>query len=494
MNEVLANILSFFLGGGVFVVLVIWAIHNLEKFEKLGAWIYRTFSWMNKKWEYGRAATDVQAAINTSSKEINKQAQKLLPHAMKIEWAKDVQGVEAFLRKGEVIIKMGYSKDQDRNLIVATLAYAGKDLIPNTRPYVDQTLMRAADCTVTKDVFTLAKRDTAVSLFLQDYLEPEMATNNKLRENCTMLDQLNKVGYFYRIFLAQLGFLGDKLFPATPSPAVQNETVSFAKFLMDIVTKGRGGYADLDFTQPRIRVKVMLVARKETKEWGTFLYDRRIKKARSDGIEYVYVAAWGEDNVQLAERVVREQEIAGRLAILSRDKFVRSFGEGPPANAICIVCALNLKKSPEDALEAPGVLNRLLEEHVDEVREGKVEVVSAARQPGILSKIMVKALVDDLDAIGCFTEQLRHGQLGTVLGNERLDVLQWHDDPIRRIVASLCPLKADEVTGVELKEEEHIAIARVRGARAVTRAIGRKGTNVKLASKLSGWYIHVEEG
>lgn len=491
MDEVLTNILSFFLGGGVFAGLVILALHNLDKLEKLVAWIYRTFSWMNKRWEYGRAATDVQATINTAGKEINKQAQNILPHAMKIEWAKDVQAVETFLRKGEVIIKMGYSKDQNRNLVVATLAYVEKDLLPNTRPYVDKTLIKAADYTIAKEVFTSSGRDAATSLFLQDCLEPEIAAGSKLGDDCIMLEQINNVGYFSRIFLTQLRFLGDKLFPAAPNPAVQRETRGFAEFLTVIVTKERGEDADLDFTHPRIRVKVMLVARKETKEWGTSLYDRRIKEAQSDGIEYVYIAAWGEDNNRFAERVAREQETAGRLTVLSISRFVRSFSEGPPANAICIVCALNLKKSPEDALEAPGVLSHLLEEHVDEVREGKVEVIAIARHPGILSKIIVKALVDDLDVVGCFTKQLHQGQLGTALGNESLHIIQWQDNPVKMIVASLSPLKADEVTDLELKEEEHIAIVRVRGAKAVRKAIGRKGMNVKLASKLTGWYIHI---
>lgn len=493
MNEVITNIVSFFVGGGFFVGLVIWCIYNLDKLERIVAWLYRTFSWAHKEWEYGRAASEAQAVINTAGEEINKQAQNILPHAMKIEWAKNAQEVETFLRKGEIIVKMGYSKDRDRNLVVSTLAYVEKGLIPNARPYVDKTLMKASDFAIAKDVFTSAKRDTATSFFLKNCLEPEIAANSQLREDCTLLDQMNKAGFLTRIFLMQIKFLGEKLFPSTPTPVVQRETRSFAEFLIPIATRESGTFQDLDFAKPRIRIKVMLIAREETISRGTALYTRRIKMAQSDGIEYVYICAWGPDNCRWAERVAMEQVTAGRLTILSSNKFTRTFDNGLQATAICIVCALNLKQAPENALEAPGVLRRLLEEHVDEVRDGKVEVVAIARQPGIMSKIVVKELENDLDVISCFTEQLQYGQLGTALGNESLHVIQWHDDPIKRIVASLFPLEADEVTNVRVNEEEKIAYITVRDRAAMKKAIGRKGINVKTANKLTGWYIEINK-
>lgn len=493
MNEVITNIVPFFVGGGSFVGLFIWCIYNLDKLERIVAWLYRTFSWANKKWEYGRAATEVQATINTAGEEIYKQAPNILPHAMKIEWAKNTQEVEAFLRRGEVIVKMGYSKDRDRNLVVSTLAYVKKGLLPNARPYVDKTLIKAADFTIAKNVFTSTKRDTATTFFLQNCLEPEIAANSQLRDDCILLDQMNKAGFLTRIFLMQIKFLGEKLFPSTPTPVVQRETRSFAEFLIPIATRESGTFQDLDFAKPRIRIKVMLIAREETISRGTALYTRRIKMAQSDGIEYVYICAWGRNNCRWAEQVATEQVRAGRLTILSSNKFTRTFDNDQQAIAICIVCALNLKQAPEDSLGAPGVISSLLEEHVDEVRDGKVAVVAISRQPGILSKIVVKKVENDVDEISCFTKQLQYGQLGTALGNESLHVIRWHDDPIKRIAASLYPLEADEVTSVRVNEEEKIAHVTVRDRAAMKKAIGRKGINVKMANKLTGWYIEIKQ-
>lgn len=492
MNEIIGYVLSFLGGGGIFAVLVLWGLKNLDKVEALVAWFYRTFSWAHKKWEYGNVATNVQSTVNTVSEALNREAPDVSPHPMKIEWAKTAQAAEAFLRDGEIIVTMDYSPNRDRNLVVSTLAYLGKGLLPRARPYVDKILLRATDFTVAKRIFMSARQSLAMSFFFENYLEPEMEKEPQLRDGCTLLDRLQGAGFFSRIFLRQIHYIGDKVFPATPDDATRRESRDFAYFLEEIATRERGEKTSLTFARSRIRANVMLVAREEAKLWGTQRYERRTQINLDRGIEHMYICARGVDNISLAQQIAKEQEKADRLKVLTQHNFLQTI-DGEECNAICIVCALNLLTPARAALEPSSVLYRLLEEHIEQLSDGRVEVVALARQPGVKSKIAVRPVTDGVDALRCCTERARLEAMESALGGERLEFIQWSNDPELVIVASLTPLHPDKVVEVISDLEARQAIVAVNGWEAKQKALGRGGQNLACAMKLTGWEIMVED-
>lgn len=494
MNEIVGYILSFFGGGGIVALLIIWGLKNLDKVEVLLAWFYRTFSWVQRKWEYGRVATDVQAAVNTVGEVINKEAEDVLPHALKIEWAKTAQDAEAFLRDGNIIVTMGHSPNRDRNLVVSTVAYLGRGLLPRSRPYIDKTLMRATDFTVAKRIFSTTGRSTTMSFFFENYLEPEIQTEPQLQQDCTTLDDLEKAGFFSRILLKQIGYLGDKVFPTTPDDATRKEARDFVEFLANIAAKeiGEPAAKGLTFAGSRMKTSVMLVARPATRVWGKEPYERRIKINLSSGIEHMYICARGAENISLAEQVAKEQEKAGRIRILARHRF-RQTVDTEQRNAICIVCALNLMASSRVELEPSSTVYQMLEEHVEELRSGLLEVVTLARHPGIMCKIAVKSLADDIDAVSCCTSAARLKPVETILGDERLQFIEWRDDPEYMIVASLTPLNPSDVVEVSTDAATKQAIVRVKDLKAKRKALGRGDQNLTCAIELTGWQIAIEE-
>lgn len=491
MNNLIVYLIVSSLGGaGIIILLLLWIVHNIDKYERLLSYLFRGLSFLNKKWEYSRAATDIQATINSASREVNEKGANILPHAMKVEFLQKAQGVETFMRKGEIIVTLGRSKDRDCDLMVSALAYIKKDLIPNTRAYIDGRMMKATDYTVTRDILISTKRDAAVSLFLQSCLEPAFKAMPALKDDCLILEEINKIGFFYHIFLTQLKFFGEKLFPTVPTAAAKNEVRAFAKFLQDIAMRERGEEVNLDFVRTRMRVKVMLVAKEESKRRGTFLYSRRIKQAYSDGIEYIYICAWGEENCGLAKVIASEQAKIGILSIISANVFKRFFDKGKPVTAIRIVCAVNLRKSVEDTLGARGVFAQLLEKHIEEVRDGKVDIVSIAREPGILCKIAVKTSVDNFDAVGCIINGLRNRDLVSVLGSEKVQVIEWQDDQKMMVTLSIATIEEEDITHMKLDNSSRHAYVTVEAGK-VSKAIGRDGINIKLANLLTGWNITI---
>ena len=492
--------LGIFVAGGFFVAGLFWLyIKNPEKFERLFYHLYKILSLIpliRKKYVYKRIATSIQADINTGGEIINRQAPGVLPHAMKIEWAKNGQDVETYLRNGEVIVKISPKEDNDHNIVVSTLAYLKKGLLPHARHCLDETLIQATDFTVAKEVFTIAKRKSAVSYFITNYLEPEISSNPNLGEDCSDLDVLNDVGIFSRILLKQLEFLGKKLFATTPTAIIHRETRDFKKFLLEIAKKKDNAelLPKLDYMHPRIRVRVLLIAKEETKQWGMKPYINRIKEAQYMSFEYLYICAWGKENIAFAESIARGQEKAGRLSILSRSSYICTPINRNAFPAIYIVAAINIKTSPMDILSSAAVIRSLLEENVKELREGKVEVVALAREPGKMSMIVVKPLIEGLNAVQCFVEATKTEQFKVTLDQEELHVLPWQDDPQLMLATALLGSKKDKITDIEFNNYGKTARVIIEDNDARKMAVGRSGINVRLVSILTGWHIDIRQG
>lgn len=128
---------------------------------------------------------------------------------------------------------------------------------------------------------------------------------------------------------------------------------------------------------------------------------------------------------------------------------------------------------------------------IPEVAEGNVEIKAVSREAGSRSKVAVAAVDPNLDPIGACIGQ-RGTRIQTViaaLGGEKIDLIEWNEDPIVFISHSLAPAK---VKSALLSEDEHLAMVKV-DADQLSLAIGRGGQNVRLAARLTGWKINVTE-
>lgn len=137
----------------------------------------------------------------------------------------------------------------------------------------------------------------------------------------------------------------------------------------------------------------------------------------------------------------------------------------------------------------PRLLKKLFEVEVPEIASGVVEVKAIAREPGSRSKIAVKSLESGVDPVGSLVGQ-KGVRVSTViheLGGEKIDVIEWSDDPKEFIGNALSPAK---VVGVNLDEHRREAYAMVPEEQ-LSLAIGKAGQNVRLAAKLTGWKIDV---
>ncbi|MCY1620578.1 transcription termination factor NusA [Staphylococcus pettenkoferi] len=138
----------------------------------------------------------------------------------------------------------------------------------------------------------------------------------------------------------------------------------------------------------------------------------------------------------------------------------------------------------------PGLLKRLFEQEVPEIFDGTVIVKSVAREAGDRSKISVYSDNPDIDAVGsCVgSKGARVEAVVEELGGEKIDIVQWDEDPKVFVKNALSP---SQVLEVIVDEEEQATIVVVPDYQ-LSLAIGKRGQNARLAAKLTGWKIDIK--
>ena len=137
----------------------------------------------------------------------------------------------------------------------------------------------------------------------------------------------------------------------------------------------------------------------------------------------------------------------------------------------------------------PKMVQRLFESEIPEIADGVITINSISREPGYRSKVAVSSIDTKVDCVGACVG-VRGNRIKTVideLSGERIDIVRYDEDPQIMIPNALQPAEVDEVI---LCQEIGRAIVLVREDQ-LSLAIGKRGQNVRLASKLCGWDIEI---
>lgn len=138
----------------------------------------------------------------------------------------------------------------------------------------------------------------------------------------------------------------------------------------------------------------------------------------------------------------------------------------------------------------PDFVRKLLEFEIPEIYEGVIEIKSVSRDPGFRSKVAVYSPDPNIDPVGSCVGQkgVRIQNVINELNGEKIDVIEWNDDPAIYISSALLPAK---ILAVDIKEEEKFAQVIVPDDQ-LSLAIGKSGQNARLAAKLTNWKIDIK--
>ncbi|MBT3744776.1 MAG: transcription termination/antitermination protein NusA, partial [Candidatus Thioglobus sp.] len=137
----------------------------------------------------------------------------------------------------------------------------------------------------------------------------------------------------------------------------------------------------------------------------------------------------------------------------------------------------------------PEMMIQLFEMEVPEISEGVIEIMGGARDPGLRSKLAVKAKDKRLDPIGsCIGMRgARVQAVSNELNGERVDIILWDEDPAQFVINAMAPAEVSSIVVDEDRNAMDIAVEEDQ----LALAIGRGGQNIKLAARLTGWKLNV---
>ena len=138
---------------------------------------------------------------------------------------------------------------------------------------------------------------------------------------------------------------------------------------------------------------------------------------------------------------------------------------------------------------SPQFLTELFKIEVPEVGQGLIEILGAARDPGLRAKIAVKSNDARIDPVGACVG-MRGSRVQAVsneIAGERVDIILWDENPAQFVINAMSPA---DVTSIVVDEERHSMDIAVEEDK-LSQAIGRGGQNIRLASELSGWELNV---
>jgi transcription termination/antitermination protein NusA len=185
----------------------------------------------------------------------------------------------------------------------------------------------------------------------------------------------------------------------------------------------------------------------------------------------------------------------GRIeAVLPRKEQSRAESYSPADRVRTVIKGVNRSaKGPQIVLSRtdPALLIKLFEQEVPEIYDGTVVIRGAVREAGDRAKVAVYSRERDVDPVGACVgmKGTRVQSIIRELRGEKIDIVEWSDDPIAFVTNALSPAKVQRVSIVDDADRVMEVVVEDK---QLSLAIGKKGQNVRLAAKLTGWRIDIK--
>jgi len=225
------------------------------------------------------------------------------------------------------------------------------------------------------------------------------------------------------------------------------------------------------------------------------IISQKINSAERERIQNEFSSKIGELATGVVQRKDRREVIVdiGRAeAVLSQNEQVRTDIYNFNQRMKFYILKVDEKKGRPVIYVSrshPNLVKKLFEIEVPEIADGVVEIVSISREAGSRSKIAVASRDENVDPVGSCVGQkgLRVGAIMDELKGEKIDIIEWDNDPVIYISNSLSPAK---VLRVDVNPDDRTARVIVPDQQ-LSLAIGREGQNARLAARLTGWRIDI---
>src|ERR1035437_6189912 len=224
---------------------------------------------------------------------------------------------------------------------------------------------------------------------------------------------------------------------------------------------------------------------------------QKVREAERDTVYNEYIGRVGE----VINATIKRQEGQDVIVDLGKDEGrmprkeqsrLESFAPGERARVV-IVRVEKASKGPQVVVSraVPELVSHLFQTEVPEIYDNTVVIRAIAREAGERTKIAVMSKDKDVDPVGACVgmKGMRVQSIIRELRGEKIDIIEYHEDPVTFAEKALQPAKVSRVTVLE-GQEKHLEV--IVDDSQLSLAIGKKGQNVRLAAKLLGWKIDIK--
>lgn len=225
-----------------------------------------------------------------------------------------------------------------------------------------------------------------------------------------------------------------------------------------------------------------------------------IQKIREASREFLY-NEFNERKGEIVSGIVQKAEGGVVIIDLGKLEGIMTVKEQIPSEKYHVndkirACIVDVEKGLKGSTQVMisrahnDFVRKLFELEIPEIYEGLIEIKSVSRDPGNRCKVAVYSQNPNIDPVGSCVGQkgIRIQNIINELNGEKMDVIEWNEDPAIYISSALLPA---QVMAVDVKDEEHFAQVIVPDDQ-LSLAIGKAGQNARLAAKLTGWKIDIK--
>lgn len=477
------------LGAGSGIAITICVILYFDKISLFVATILKPLSFL-KTIRKKRYALRLQSSINSICQNLSPE---LFRKPLRVKWLKKGEIDRAFSRDTgeEIIVHIVHERNPNKAVVSVLEEYASTSFIPNLRSTLDRSFIVANQLYIMSTVVK-RKKDDALSVYYNDYLRD--SSDDETTGLIQTIYEIDKNRLYFPCFLNALVCVNEKVEHQhyVLDDTVQEEATNLTNFFHAIATKKVDEEAELIFKGPLFKVSVILVAKKETLNVaGLHAHIDRIEQVMKQDVDRIYLRGIGRENVTNVKRLAARLKKFNCLNGLIETYSIEAVSGKTLPTAVGVYENYYYKRAALEKSQSEEIID-LLNAYIPEVKDGSIEVLEVAREKGVTTKVLVRTNFDYINVIGCCmgAKFERRKSIESALLGESIYFVEYSDDEETLVRRSLLPFREDRIRECQIRSKDKTAIVVVEEGRGGA-AIGKLGTNVKLASRLINWRIEI---
>lgn len=491
LEVIVSYVASFGFGGVVVLVFVWYFIRNPLAMFTIPSQLSSVLVRLRLANHRNVVTKKLEATLNSAVFTLKNETPAVFDKSIRFKWIKDGNGF-ADVSDGDIVLFIKDNMDTEEIVADATMLYLRNSVALDSRPYVERGLLEAIDVTLAQRI--LVGYPNAYEHLQRNFVDPllDITEKNRMYELASTLDEY---GVLTRIVLAEYSTLGLRLKGKSSTTRRRNETVNFATFVERVVTR-EAEDVPLRFRGNLFSSTVALIANPATQSVrGINYYKRKFRHDIESGVRVIHLLARGDNHIGEVRRLARWALRIDLVARVIPRNFAEATSEGRSVRAICISCysaklPTILQLTPVDEMYSS------LYEILPETLTGELEIVEIAREPNVRSKIVIRSY-DGINPIsrcvGQDGENVKALKTRLHAENEIVDFILWKPDIVELVKRAMYPLREDEILELDFDESSTVVRISLWSNEFLGRIIGKDGTNVRLAEKVTGCRILFED-